>query len=311
VTRVLGLHAAVLLALLAGLWALPEYHQGNVARIMVLAVFALGYNLAFGYTGLLSLGHAMFFAVGMYAAGLGAELGGWAAWQGLVAGPLAGGALAFAVGLLALRTVGVSFMIVTLMFSQAAYLLTAYRGEITRADEGFVLDSEARRLAGLDLGSPDVRYAAAWLLFAVCLALALWLVRSRTGRLMVAVRENEPRARMLGHDTFRVRLLALVVSGAMSGAAGAAYGLLFGYVGNTFASIQYSILPLLWVLLGGAGTTLGPLVGVAVLFYLIDVASSVTEAHLIVVGAALVALVLFAPTGLLGALRRRAFPWLP
>ena len=79
---------------------------------------------------------------------------------------------------------------------------------------------------------------------------------------------------MLGYDTFRYRLLALAVSGALAGAAGAAYGLLFGYVGATFASVQYSILPLLWVLLGGAGTALGPLVGTALMFYVVDLAAA-------------------------------------
>ena len=79
-------------------------------------------------------------------------------------------------------------------------------------------------------------------------------------------------------------LIALICSGAMSGAAGAAYALLFGYAGATFASIQYSILPLLWVLLGGAGTVLGPLLGTGAMFYLVDVASSFTDAYLLVVG---------------------------
>ena len=81
---------------------------------------------------------------------------------------------------------------------------------------------------------------------------------------------------MLGYDPFRYRLLALTASGALSGLAGAAYAHLFGYAGATFASIQYSILPLLWVLLGGAGTTLGPLVGTAIMFYLVDLGSSAT-----------------------------------
>ena len=115
---------------------------------------------------------------------------------------------------------------------------------------------------------------------------------------------------MLGYDPFRARLLALALSGLYAGAAGAAYGLLFGYVGATFASVQYSILPLLWVLLGGAGTVLGPLVGTALMFYLLDLAARVTDATLLVVGLALMALVLFAPRGLLGALRAKAPDWL-
>jgi branched-chain amino acid transport system permease protein len=128
---------------------------------------------------------------------------------------------------------------------------------------------------------------------------------------LVAIRENEERTRMLGYDVARHKLAAVVISGAMAGAAGAAYGLLFGYVGATFASVQYSILPLLWVLLGGAGTVLGPLVGATFMFYLIDLGSGVTDAYMLIAGAALVLLTLFAPAGLLGEARRRLAPWLP
>jgi branched-chain amino acid transport system permease protein len=116
---------------------------------------------------------------------------------------------------------------------------------------------------------------------------------------------------MLGFDPFRYKLTALTLSGLYCGASGAAYGLLFGYVGATFASTQYSILPLLWVLLGGAGTVLGPFLGTLAMFYLIDWASDATSAYMLVVGVALVLLVLFAPRGLLGLVRERAWGWLP
>ncbi|MCB1375237.1 MAG: branched-chain amino acid ABC transporter permease [Rhodobacteraceae bacterium] len=278
---------------------------------MVLSVFAMGYNIAFGYTGLLSLGHALFFASGLYATGSLVQLAGWSAGPGLLAGIAAGALVALAVGLLALRTTGVAFMIVTLMFAQAGYLLILYFGPLTRGDEGYVIDRAARAVAGLDLSDDRTRYFAALALFALALAACLALVRSPTGRVLVAMRENAERSRMLGYDPFRYRLIGLVASGLLAGASGAAYGLMFGYVGATFASIQYSILPLLWVLLGGAGTVLGPFLGTLVMFYLVDLSSSVTTAYLMVVGLALLALVLFARKGLLGSLRERALPWLP
>jgi branched-chain amino acid transport system permease protein len=271
----------------------------------------MGYNIAFGYTGLLSLGHALFFASGLYATGLLVQLGGWPAGPGLLAGIAGGGLVALAVGLLALRTTGVAFMIVTLMFAQAGYLLILYFGAVTRGDEGFVIDRAARSIAGFDLSDDTTRYFAALALFALGLMACLVLVRSSSGRVLIAMRENAERSRMLGYDPFRYRLIGLVASGLLAGASGAAYGLLFGYVGASFASIQYSILPLLWVLLGGAGTVLGPFLGTLLMFYLVDLASSVTTAHLLVVGIALLALVLFARKGLLGSLRERALPWLP
>jgi branched-chain amino acid transport system permease protein len=206
-------------------------------------------------------------------------------------------------------------MIVTLMFAQAGYLLTLYFNEFTRGDEGFVLQEDLRRAGlfgiGVDLGEPVVRYNLALLLFAVCLLACLLLVRSGIGRVLIAVRENEARATMLGYHAFRYKLLALAMSGTMSAAAGAAYALLFAYVGSTFAAIPYSIFPLLWVLMGGVGTTLGPLLGTLLMFYLVDVSSGYTSSYMLVVGAALVLLVLWAPKGILGTVRQKWAPWLP
>lgn len=310
-TRVLALHLGVIAALFAAQFIVPSYHVTNLARIMVLAVFAMGYNIAFGYTGLLSLGHAMFFAAGMYGAGLPILHFGTGGGVALILGLLAGGALAGLVGLLALRTAGVSFMIVTLMFAQAGHLTLMYFAEWTRGDDGFPVPGAARSLFGLGLSDDRIRYLAALILFSVAMLACLWLVRSRFGRIMVAMRENEERSRMLGYNPFAVKLTALVVSGLYAGAAGAAYALLFGYVGASFSSIQYSILPLLYVLMGGAGTVLGPLIGTAAMFYLIDFASAHTTAWLMVVGVALVLLTLFAPKGVLGTIRERWAKWLP
>jgi branched-chain amino acid transport system permease protein len=309
--RLLALHLLFLAVLFGVSLILPAYHHANLARVMVLAVFAMGYNIAFGYTGLLSLGHALFFAAGMYAAGLGAQLGGWSGGPALLAGIAAGAALAAALGLLALRTTGTAFMIVTLMFAQAGYLIILYYGDLTRGDEGFVVPDAARMLAGFSLADEGPRFAIAFAAFAVALILSLLIVRSPAGRVLVAMRENAERSRMLGYDPFRYRLLALTLSGLYAGTAGALYALLFGYVGAGFAGIQYSILPLLYVLLGGAGTVLGPFVGTLAMFYLTDLAGGITEATLMVVGAALLLLVLFAPKGILGTLREKAAPWLP
>jgi len=307
----LALHLGVLAALVVAPVVLPAYHQGNLARIMVLASFAMGYNILFGYTGLLSLGHALFFAAGMYGTGLAIHLADLTPAPALLAGLAAGLAVSAAVGALALRTQGVAFMIVTLMFAQAGYLTILYFGAYTRGDEGFVLHQAQRMLWGWGLSDPTIRYFAAFALFAGAMLSVLRLVGTRFGRVLIAIRENEERARMLGYDVFARKLAAVVLSGTLSAAAGAMYGLLFGYVGASFAGVQYSIFPLLWVLLGGAGTVLGPFVGTLFMFYLVDLSSGVTTAYLLVVGVALVALTLYAPQGLVGSLRARVWRWLP
>lgn len=307
----LTLHLGLLALLFALQFVLPAYHHGNMARIMVLASYAIGYNLLFGYTGLLSLGHAMFFAAGMYGMGLTIRHLGFSPAPALVAGVLAGAALSAVVGLLALRTVGVAFMIVTLMFAQASYLIVLYFGAWTRGDEGFVIQQAERVLWGIDLSQPTARYFAAFTLFAVCLLLSLRLIGRPFGKVLIAIRENEDRAQMLGYDVYRHKLGAVILSGTFSAAAGAFYGLLFGYAGASFATVQYSILPLLWVLLGGAGTLIGPFIGALFTFYLIDIASGFTTAYMLIVGLVLVALTLFARQGIAGELRARLWRWLP
>ena len=308
--RSASLHIAIL-ALMGVLFVvLPTYYAGNLSRIMVLAIYAMGYNILFGYTGLLSLGHAMFFAAGMYGFGLSVQLGGLHLVPAFVVGILCATALAAVIGFLALRTVGAAFMITTLMFAQALYLLVLYFGEYTGGDEGFVIQQAQRMLWGIDLTGDTERFLAAFALFSVCFLGIAWLVRTPFGKTLVAVRENEERTKMLGYDTSRHKLLAMILSGAFAGVSGAGFALLFGYVGATFATVQYSIYPLLWVLLGGAGTTIGPLIGVFFMFYLIDFSSTYTEAYMLFAGLALVLLAMFAPAGIGGAIRKRV-PWLP
>lgn len=310
-SRANALHLGLIALLALLFFLLPAYHTGNLARIMVLAVFAMGYNLLFGYTGLLSLGHALFFSAGMYGLGLTMHLGGASPAPAFLAGLIVALIVSGIVGFLALRTTGVAFMIVTLMFAQAGYLTVLYFGSYTRGDEGFVIQQARRSLLGIDLSDDTNRYFAALILFAAALLITGAIVRSGFGRTLVAIRENEQRATMLGYDVHRLKLIAVILSGVLSGASGAAYALLFGYAGATFATVQYSIFPLLWVLLGGAGTTIGPLIGAIFMFYLIDYASGLTNAYLLLVGVVLVALTLFAPQGIVGTIRARWIRWLP
>ncbi|TPM02866.1 branched-chain amino acid ABC transporter permease [Mesorhizobium sp. B2-3-11] len=310
-----ALHLGVIALLFVLSFLLPEYYHGLLARIMVLAVFAMGYNMLFGYVGLLSLGHAMFFGAGLYGAGLAVIQLGWSVPAAFAAGLGCGAVLSLIIGLLALRTTGVAFMIVTMMFAQVFYLAILYFAAWTGGDQGMVVPQPARVLTfggtSLDLTDPTVRYMSALTLFSLVLLMMLAIVRSRFGRVLVAIRENEERTKMLGYDTFSNKLAAVVVSGTICAASGAAYALLFGYVGSSFASVQYSILPLLWVLLGGAATTLGPLIGTLFMYYVIDVTSGYTSAYLLIVGIALILLVLFFPKGILGSSRQRWLGWLP
>ena len=282
---------------------------------MVLASYAMGFNILLGYTGLMSLGHAMFFSTGMYATGISVYHFGYTGIPALGIGVLCTVLVSMLLGLVALRTSGVSFLIVTLMFGQAVFLSILYFDQFTLGQDGFTLTKELEPLvlgnASYSYTDPTFKYNAAWFLFALSLVITNILILSPIGRVLIAIRENEERTQMLGYNTYLYKLFAMTLSGALSGLAGSVHALLFSYVGATFAEIHHSIAPLLWTLLGGVGTTLGPLLGTGIMHYLIDFTSGWTSAYLLIVGAILVLLVIGAPQGLMGLVRQKRFPWLP
>jgi branched-chain amino acid transport system permease protein len=308
-------HVAVALALFALQFVLAPFHHGMFARIMVLATYALGYNVLLGYTGLMSLGHAMFFAAGLYGCGLSVYYLGLSPVAAMAAGLAASLIVALVIGGVSLRTTGVAFLIVTMLFAQVFFLTTLYFNTVTGGDQGLVLAGRLQPIAlggaSIALSVPAAKYNLAWLLFSGALLLTVWMVRSPIGRVWIGIRENEERTRMLGYDPFAYKLLAVLASAAISGLAGGMYALLFSYVGSTFASVLYSIYPLLWTLLGGVGTIIGPFVGTGLMTYLIDVASGITSSYLFLVGIVLVAVVIRFPRGIIGGVRARWWPWLP
>lgn len=308
-----ALHVTVIVFLFGLQFILPAYHHTNIARIMVYSILAMGYNLLLGYAGLMSLGHALFFAAGAYGTGLTSYWLGASPAAALVSGIATGFAASLIAALAALRTSGVAFLIVTLMLAQAGFLASLYFNGITLGDQGLVLSSASMQIFGREirLAEPVVKYNLALAGFAAALLLSLWVVRSPIGRVLVAIRENEARTKMLGYNTAAYRFFAVAASGFLSGVAGAIYALLFSYVGSSYASLQYSTLPLLWTLVGGAGTTLGPFFGTAAMFYLIDMASGLMSSYMFVVGAALVIVTLWFPAGVLGTIRQKLLPWLP
>ena len=305
----------ILLLLFILQFFLPTYHHSSVSKIMVLASYAVAYNFLLGYTGLMSLGHAMFFAAGMYAAGLGIYYLELSALGGLLFG--AGFTLLLSVifGFFALRTSGVSFLIVTLMFGQTFYLSILYFNEFTFGQDGFSLAKYLGKIVIFNkeylYSNPDIRYNFALILLTAYLLISTLIMFSPVGRILIAIRENESRTQLLGYNVFYYKLFALVLSGTFSGIAGAIHALLFTYVGTTFAEIHHSISPILWTLLGGAGTVIGPLFGTGIMFYLVDIISGITTNYQLVVGAVLILLIIWFPMGIMGTFRQKWMKWLP
>ena len=308
-------HLSIIAALFVAQFILPPFHHSMLTRIMVLAAYASGYNILLGYTGLMSLGHAMLFSTGLYSVGLTILYLGFEPLAAFTVALISSIVISFLLGAITLRTSGVFFLIVTMIFSQVFYLTTLYFNNITYGDQGFVISQYLHPINmgffQIDFADRTVKYNLSLLVFSVAFLLSLYVSRSPLGLVLAAIKENPDRAEMLGYNTYRYKLIAFALSGTIAGMSGAVYALVFSYIGSSLAFIHNSINPLLWTLLGGAGTTTGPLVGTMLMVYVIDVTSSFTESYLVVVGIALILIILGFPKGIVGSIRKRWLTWLP
>lgn len=298
-------------ALALGLGVLPlfltRYVTTTLTEILIFALFAMSLDLLVGYGGLVSLGHATSFGVAAYVVALLGTHGVVALGLTLPAGVLAGAASALLVGVFALRAAGVYFLMLTLAFAQMFYAVAHQWAAVTGGTNG--LSGVPRPAAfGLTFGSTLPFY---YLVLVLCGAAALVLARvvaSPFGAALIGVRENEPRMRAMGFDTFRIKLGAFVLAGAAAALSGTLYAYYNGFVSPDVLYWTTSGQVLVMVLLGGAGTLLGPAVGAAVVLLLQNLASSYTERWTLILGVAFILVVLGAPRGLLGLVSRR---WTP
>lgn len=283
------------------------------SALCVWIIFALAYDLAFGRTGLLSFGHAMFFGIGAYAPALLAMNLDWGFWPAIGAAIVLAGLFALIIGNVALQVTGHAFVVITVIFSAILELLAYSQKWITNGEDGLSFDLYRVPLgfAELDLRDANTKY---WVLIVALLLTFLllnWINNSTLGLAFRAVRENPKRATLLGYPVHRYKLAAFGISGALSGLAGALFSLLSFHVSAEAFQITVSINPLTSVLVGGVGTMLGPVIGTTFIFLLSDYLRSLVVYADFVIGVILVLTVLFAPLGIVGLIeqikaRRRA-----
>ncbi len=269
-------------------------------EVFIFSVYAVSYDLLMGFTGLISFGHALFFGAGAYTAGIllvrtGIPLPGVMVLVVVVNAMLAAG-----VGILSLRVRGVYFAMVTLAFSELFYIVAYKWTWLTGGSDG---------LTGIRV--PDwlmnrlTFYYFALLLAGAVFLLAHRLVNSPAGKVMVAIRENETRAAVLGYNVFAFKLQAMVISGALAALAGMAYALFLDYAYPALLGIDTTVNALLMTLIGGAGTLWGGILGAAVVRLLGFWLSTLFDRWLLVFGLVYVLIVMFLPSGLFGWLKFR------
>jgi branched-chain amino acid transport system permease protein len=278
-------------------------YKALATQIIIWGLFALGYNVCLGYTGMLSFGHAAYFGIGAYTAGI-VLIRLWQnIWFSLLCALLMGGAMAFILGYMCIKRRGIYFAMLTLAFAQLLYFIGFQWVGLTGGDNGLRnIPAVPLSLLGfsIDIYSP-LRFYFFVLIFVASSLLAInRILQSPFGHVLQAVRENEQRARSCGYETLNVRWLAFVISGAISGLAGGLYALYLHFVGIESLYWTTSGQVVMMTLLGGMGSFIGPFIGAGVFLYLEDALSAITPNWMIFLGTIFVLCVLFFPAGIWG-----------
>ena len=261
----LVLYGLLLLALIAApfLGAYPVF----VMKLMCFALFASAFNLLLGYTGLLSFGHAAFLGGSAYIAGHAMKVWGLTPELGLIAGTLTGGLLGWVFGVLAIRRQGIYFAMITLALAQMVFFV-ALQAKFTGGEDGLQGVPRGKLFGLVDLQNDLTMYYVALIIVVVGFLLIVRTIHSPFGQVLKGIKENEPRALSLGYDVGRFKLLAFVISAALSGLAGSLKTLVLGFATLSDVHWTASGQVILMTLVGGLGTLSGPLVGSAVVVLL-------------------------------------------
>ena len=293
-------------AVLAFLLVLPLVmpYQALAVNILIFGLFAVGFNLLFGYTGLLSFGHAAFLGIGSYVAGMGIVHAGLPWWLVIPLGVAAAALAGLLIGALAIRTKGIYFSMVTLALGQIVYYAFYKAERWTGGENGLRgVTIQAIELPGfkIDLLNPVAKYYFMLAFVAAALWFVSRLLASPFGAVIETVRENEQRAAACGYDVARTKLLVFVLSAALCGLAGTLRALHLSIVPIDSLHYLQSGQAVMMCLLGGMGTFFGPFVGALVFLGLEDVVTHMTRYWMAVVGVFFMVFVLFFPRGIWGS----------
>jgi branched-chain amino acid transport system permease protein len=238
-----------------------------VMKLMCFALFASAFNLLLGYTGLLSFGHAAFLGGSAYVAGQAMKVWGLTPELGLIAGTITGALLGWLFGVLAIRRQGIYFAMITLALAQMVFFV-ALQAKFTGGEDGLQGVPRGKLFGVIDLQNDLTMYYVTLFIVVAAFLLIVRTIHSPFGQVLKGIKENEPRALSLGYDVSRFKLLAFVISAALSGLAGSLKTLVLGFA--TLSDVHWSASGqvILMTLVGGLGTLSGPLVGSAVVVLL-------------------------------------------
>ncbi len=292
-------------------WLIPavasSFWVSVIAEILIWSLFAASVNLLFGYVGLLSFGQALYFGFGMYGVAIGIENLGLSFWPAFALGIVAAMAMALATGIFAVRLTWHYFAIITVVFSLIVYFARvvqqmAHRGR--RRHQSFTLPPTfAIGSVRLSLADPTFQYLFILAVVAVC----FWLKHRLIGQPARQGVPGDPRQRRARRpdrlNVYLLRLIAFVLAGFLAGVAGALFAFFGRYASASYMFYHVSGEAVVWAIVGGAGTLLGPLFGTSIFIIVREVVSTHWEHHALIVGIVAILVVMFAPRGIVGLWR--------
>jgi branched-chain amino acid transport system permease protein len=299
---------ALLVLVTLPIWVGNPYYINISSQILLFAVFALALNVLVGYGGLVSLGHAGLFATAGYAGALMLQAG-----YGHFAADAAAVFIALAVaavfGVLALRSTGIGFLMITLALGQIVWGVAYRWASLTNGDNGVNVSTRPRPF-GLSLANADSFYYATLVIFLAALTSMAVFIRSPFGVSLCGTRDQARRMNALGYNVWLIRFLAFLFSGFWSAMAGLLFIYYTNFISPQVASLQTSAEVLLMVISGGTATLLGPIAGAAIVVIMKNVVSAYIERWNLVLGVIFVAIITFMPEGLVpGSVRLWRMGW--
>lgn len=302
---------AIALAILVVLVLLPfatsSFIIKTITEVLIFGIFAMSLDLILGYTGLVSFGHAAFFGIGAYAAGYFAL---HISPNILINIPLTLIVVVIAaliIGYFSIRASGVYFLMLTLAFSQMVYAIADRWTEVTGGSNGLAgIPRPQIQIAGLQIlfEETNARYFLVLAFFLISYLALRWIVNSQFGHALIGIRENETRLRAIGYNTARFKLAAFVIAGLFAGVAGALYAGFNRFVSTGELYWTASGQVLIMVIIGGAGTLIGPVLGAALILILQNMVSSATDRWPTIMGLIFILFVFVARYGVMGIVRQ-------
>jgi branched-chain amino acid transport system permease protein len=295
---------AVILAILFP-YLLPKFQLRMITEIIILALFATTWKMMLNEGGLFSFGHALYFGLGAYASVLGwLHIKGLSFMSGVLLGGLVAGFVGLILGAFLVRLSGTYFALLTLAFNQLIWAIVWKWRDVTGGDDGLGKFPKPD-LLGISMKNPANFYYVSLVTIGICLFICWYFTRTPLGNVCASIKSNEERAKFIGFNVNASKLILLTMAGFFSGISGALYAQFQEFIATSAIDLGMSTNVLFMAYIGGTGYFWGPIVGSGIFTYLSEYLSSFTDRWEFIFGLIFIVIVLFAPQGILGIVKKK------